>query len=94
MFDSDIEDAVPAASQDTGEEWFEAAKAPAGRPDNGVGTRGIDRTEVDADRTLLLGPATMRVLDGVPHADGTMTVRYPVGRDAELRMLRNSIIVN
>ncbi|MET9215633.1 MULTISPECIES: hypothetical protein [unclassified Nocardia] len=134
MFDSDTEDAVLAASPDTEEEWFETTKAPAGCPDNGVGTRGIDRTnvsslfwaqkvlrthgtgawvfgfpnatvladsqvsvsltEVDADGTPFLGPATMQVLNVVPHADGTMTVRYHVGWDANLRVLFNFIIVN
>ncbi|MGS2810407.1 hypothetical protein [Nocardia sp. MW-W600-9] len=94
MFDSDTEDAVLAASPDTGEAWFEATKGPADDPDNGVGTRGIDRTDVSslgwAQKALRThgtgfpGPATMRVLDVVPYADGTMMVRYHVGWDANL----------
>ncbi|MFE6924501.1 hypothetical protein ACFVAV_25990 [Nocardia sp. NPDC057663] len=134
MFASEMEDAVLAASPDTEEELFDETKSPAEYRDNGVGIRGIGRTnvssifwaqkvlrthgtgawvfgfpsatvwadsqvsvsltELDVNGIPFLGRATMQVLNVVPHADGTTTVRYHVGWDTNLRVLFNFIIVN
>ncbi|MFD4433994.1 hypothetical protein [Nocardia sp. NPDC058497] len=134
MLDSEMEDAVLAASPDTEEELFEETKSQAGYRDNGVGIRGagytnvssifwaqrvlhthgtgawvfgfpntqvwadsqvsVTMTELDVDGIPFHGHATMQVRNVVPHADGTMTVRYHVGWDANLRVLFNFIIVN
>ncbi|MFE7722893.1 hypothetical protein ACFU44_28100 [Nocardia rhizosphaerihabitans] len=54
----------------------------------------VTMTELDVNGIPFFGRATMQVRNVVPHADGTMTVRYHVGWDANLRVLFNFIIVN
>ncbi|MFC9873279.1 hypothetical protein [Nocardia salmonicida] len=54
----------------------------------------VSLTEIDTDNTPFLGPATTQVLNVVPHADGTMTVRYHVGWNSNIRVLFNFIIAN
>ncbi|WP_194828176.1 hypothetical protein [Nocardia sp. XZ_19_231] len=54
----------------------------------------VSLTEIDTDNTPFLGPATIQVLNVVPHADGTMTVRYHVGWNSNIRVLFNFIIAN
>ncbi|MFD4351104.1 hypothetical protein ACFWPX_00995 [Nocardia sp. NPDC058518] len=54
----------------------------------------VSLTEIDTDNTPFLGPATTQVLNVVPHADGTMTVRYHVGWSSNIRVLFNFIIAN
>lgn len=54
----------------------------------------VSLTEVDNNNTPVLGLATTQVMNVVPHADGTMTVRYHVGWNSNIRVLFNFIIVN
>ncbi|KQY32565.1 MULTISPECIES: hypothetical protein [Nocardia] len=54
----------------------------------------VSLTEIDTDNTPFLGPATTQVMNVVPHADGTMTVRYHVGWNSNIRVLFNFIIAN
>ncbi|MEU4416006.1 hypothetical protein AB0G00_15045 [Nocardia salmonicida] len=54
----------------------------------------VSLTEIDSADTPFLGPATTQVLNVVPHADGTMTVRYHVGWNSNIRVLFNFIIAN
>ncbi|TCJ96680.1 hypothetical protein DFR71_2711 [Nocardia alba] len=54
----------------------------------------VSLTEIDTNDTPFLGPATTQVLNVVPHADGTMTVRYHVGWNSNIRVMFNFIIAN
>ncbi|MFC9659821.1 hypothetical protein ACFVJ5_06250 [Nocardia sp. NPDC127606] len=132
MLETDIEDAVVAASADTEEEAFAPAKTGYGAEEADVraisqtnitsifwarkilrthGTGAwvfgfpeadvradsqvsVSLTEIDTNNTPFLGPATTQVLNVVPHADGTMTVRYHVGWNSNIRVLFNFIIAN
>lgn len=134
MLATDTEDAVVAASPDTGEEFFVPAKADPGYTLGDIGVRAIGETnvssifwarmvlrthgtgawvfgfpnatvradsrvsvsltEIDSSGTPILGNATTQVMNVVPHDDGTMTVRYHVGWNSNIRVLFNFIIVN
>ncbi|MCA2207447.1 MULTISPECIES: hypothetical protein [Nocardia] len=54
----------------------------------------VSLTERDNNGTPFLGLATTQVLNVVPHADGTISVRYHVGWSSNIRVLFNFIIVN
>lgn len=54
----------------------------------------VTMTEVDNNGTPFLGAASMQVFNVVPLQDGTITVRYNVNWDSNLRILFNFIIVN
>jgi hypothetical protein len=54
----------------------------------------VTMTEVDNNNTPFLGNAKMQVFNVVPQQDGTITVRYNVDWDSNLRILFNFIIVN
>lgn len=54
----------------------------------------VSLTEIDTNNTPFVGPATTQVMNVVPHADGTMTVRYHVGWNSNIRVLFNFIIAN
>lgn len=134
MLATDTEDAVVAASPDTGEEFFVPAKTDPGYTLGDIVVRAIGETnissifwarkvlrthgtgawvfgfpnatvradsqvsvsltEIDSSNTPILGSATTQVMNVVPHDDGTMTVRYHVGWNSNIRVLFNFIIVN
>ncbi len=54
----------------------------------------VTMTEVDNNGTPFLGAASMQIFNVVPLQDGTITVRYNVNWDSNLRILFNFIIVN
>jgi hypothetical protein len=54
----------------------------------------VTMTEIDNNGTPFLGLATMQVYNVVPQADGTITVKFNVDWDEQLRVLFNFIIVN